>query len=388
LLQDVTELGRTPRTAQEIGFFASLGFVGQLPSAEQERILPASLAIDLSSTFAFQLADGFHHYEGSLTTPPCSETVHWYVLQTPAAVNAEMIATFKALFPSPANNRPVQPENNRNVVQDKLNVGKEFAPAKSGKYHWGYGEPDRWSSLYLGCAGLAQSPININEIAIRGFDDGEDVATEPLSEFTSYMPVKGLALVNNGHSIQVNGNFGELRLPDGVYEAKQFHFHFPSEHALFGKSAKGEMQIVHQRQGASGTEGLAVIAILLEQAEDLGWTPSSMSQIELFRTMKLGERLPELGKQYALPSDYTVDLGSIFAEELADPYFHYQGSLTAPPCSETVHWFVLENPAAVTTPIISRFKEMFPSPSNNRPLQQLNGRKVATSRLAVDDEEY
>lgn len=167
-----------------------------------------------------------------------------------------------------------------------------------------------------------------------------------------------------------------------------FIFHFPSEHALFGEPAAGEMHIVHQRQGARGTEGLAVIAIMLAQGADLGFTQATMSQLELFRTMNFPVSLPEKGQQYALPPDYETDLGAVFAEELADPYYHYQGSLTTPPCSETVHWFVLENPAAVTLPIINRFKEMFPSPSNNRPLQQLNGRRVVASRIAVDKFEF
>jgi len=53
----------------------------------------------------------FTGYDGSLTTPPCSEGVKWHVLDGSLQASAEQIAQFKAQIGE--NNRPTQPLNER-----------------------------------------------------------------------------------------------------------------------------------------------------------------------------------------------------------------------------------------------------------------------------------
>lgn len=50
-------------------------------------------------------------FEGSLTTPPCSEEVQWHVLKEPVELSPAQLAAFKKLYPM--NARPVQPLNGR-----------------------------------------------------------------------------------------------------------------------------------------------------------------------------------------------------------------------------------------------------------------------------------
>ena len=57
----------------------------------------------------------FFRYEGSLTTPPCSEVVDWNVLAKTITVSNADIAAFKAIFPM--NARPLQPVNRRFVLR-------------------------------------------------------------------------------------------------------------------------------------------------------------------------------------------------------------------------------------------------------------------------------
>jgi carbonic anhydrase len=57
----------------------------------------------------------YFRYNGSLTTPPCSEGVRWIVLKDPLTASAEQIATFKAKI-GEASNRPVQPHNARLIL--------------------------------------------------------------------------------------------------------------------------------------------------------------------------------------------------------------------------------------------------------------------------------
>ena len=57
-----------------------------------------------------------YRYIGSLTTPPCSENVRWHVMKTPVQVSEAQVAAFEAIIHD--NNRPVQPLNGREVVED------------------------------------------------------------------------------------------------------------------------------------------------------------------------------------------------------------------------------------------------------------------------------
>ena len=59
------------------------------------------------------------HYEGSLTTPPCSEKVAWYVVLEPASVADAQVLDFLAYLGEQrtlgVNSRPVQPLNGRQI---------------------------------------------------------------------------------------------------------------------------------------------------------------------------------------------------------------------------------------------------------------------------------
>jgi carbonic anhydrase len=58
-----------------------------------------------------------YRYDGSLTTPPCSEGVEWSVLQGTITMSIEQMEAFTSRF-SEANNRPVQPVNDRELEKD------------------------------------------------------------------------------------------------------------------------------------------------------------------------------------------------------------------------------------------------------------------------------
>jgi carbonic anhydrase len=57
----------------------------------------------------------YFSYDGSLTTPPCSEGVSWVVLRDPLTASAEQVARFQERV-GPATNRPVQPQNARVIL--------------------------------------------------------------------------------------------------------------------------------------------------------------------------------------------------------------------------------------------------------------------------------
>lgn len=58
----------------------------------------------------------YFRFNGSLTTPPCSEGVMWLVMKTPVKAAKEQVEAFSHTLHHP-NNRPVQPTNARPVLE-------------------------------------------------------------------------------------------------------------------------------------------------------------------------------------------------------------------------------------------------------------------------------
>ncbi len=81
--------------------------VSKEAALEEEINLAALLPKDLHSV----------RYNGSLTTPPCTEHVNWIVLEQPIEMSADQINQFATLFPD--NHRPVQELGARKLTADK-----------------------------------------------------------------------------------------------------------------------------------------------------------------------------------------------------------------------------------------------------------------------------
>jgi len=380
-LQQAKTLGLNADTGRELAFLRRLGLGNRLglPNPGEAKKI-ANIPLDLNNAFRRQLQGGYYHYQGSSTVPPCSETVHWYMMKQPAAIAEEMFENFKILFPSPANNRPVQALNGRPVVTDEESVEGEFPPAAT--FHWTYGEQEKWSTGYPDCAGTAQSPIDLNGVPSSS-------TGAHFNQHVYYHESKGagLMLTNNGHSLQVDSNndIGHVNLKDGKYYAKQFHFHFPSEHSVDGTLAAGEMHIVHQKEGSEGTADLAVVSILIDDLAVVGAAGAEAGfdaglDNAFFRDLGFGGKLPRVGNSIPLAVD-DIDLQRTFATQLGGPFWHYRGSLTTPPCSQTVHWYVMQKHATMSHKMITDFKELYPDPANNREVQPLGSRLV---RMVMD----
>ena len=76
----------------------------------------AALAEALSLVDLLPAARGFYTYQGSLTTPPCSEIVRWLVFDEAVLVSAAQIEAFAAIFSG--NARPVAPLGERDLLYD------------------------------------------------------------------------------------------------------------------------------------------------------------------------------------------------------------------------------------------------------------------------------
>ncbi|ARO15451.1 carbonic anhydrase [Ketogulonicigenium robustum] len=222
--------------------------------------------------------------------------------------------------------------------------------------HWGYtgeGSPDHWAELspeYEACgSGSTQSPIDIN-------DQTAIPAVLPALAF-GYTPFP-LELVNNGHSVQVSGAADNgFAVDDHSFELVQFHFHAPSEYQLNGVTYPLELHLVHKREDGA----LAVIGIMFEEGAENPALANVFAHIP-----------SQIGTPEAF-SDALVNVNELLPEDQL--YYRLMGSLTTPPCSEGVNWYVMEHPLTASAAQIEAFAHLFPE-GDARPLQASNNRLV------------
>ncbi|WP_013324880.1 carbonic anhydrase [Gloeothece verrucosa] len=232
------------------------------------------------------------------------------------------------------------------LANPKIHWGAELVP------HWSYsGEenPHHWAALspdFAICSkGQNQSPIN--------FESGTREKSPNLVFNYQNTP---LNIVNNGHTIQINYAKGSrVIIGDKDYELMQFHFHTPSEHTINKKVAKMELHLVHKNEEGE----IAVIGILIQQ----------------------GQEHPLIKKiwQYISPEQGEKNFANVIINAkdfipVDQSYYNYIGSLTTPPCTEGVNWFVFKTPLKVSPQQIQQFTQIYQL--NARPVQPLNQREI------------
>lgn len=223
--------------------------------------------------------------------------------------------------------------------------------------HWGYsGEsgPAHWGDLdpkYAECKlGSSQSPINISA--------ENTIKTIGLKPIEFHYTTAANSVINNGHTVQVNIDPGSTITIDGKeFALKQFHFHSPSENEIDGKFFPLEAHFVHAAKDGS----LAVVAVMFED----GKQNPIINKIWNAMPHKAGEK-------------QKLTLSSAMINKMLPKnkeYYRFNGSLTTPPCSEGVRWFVMKNYSNVSAEEVKEFSHTMHHP-NNRPIQPINARKV------------
>jgi len=84
----------------------------QLPQAGNIEVLAAQV----KATDLLPEDRDYYRFNGSLTTPPCSQGVIWLVMKQPLQVSSAQVEKFSSLMGGP-NNRPVQPLNARMILE-------------------------------------------------------------------------------------------------------------------------------------------------------------------------------------------------------------------------------------------------------------------------------
>jgi carbonic anhydrase len=225
------------------------------------------------------------------------------------------------------------------------------------EHTWDYGQahgPGHWGELkpeFAPCRdGHHQSPIDIRN---------PQRADLPPIQF-DYKP-SPLDIIDNGHTIMINYRPGSFISVGGKkYALKQFHFHRPSEEKINGKGFEMAIHLVHADEAGK----LAVVAVLLEKGEDNPLVHELWSDI------------PKEKEKEEILSSTQIDAAGLLPADRG--YYTFSGSLTTPPCSEDVTWFVLKHPVSVSSAEIEQFSKLYRNDA--RPTQPLYERVVLESK--------
>ncbi|CZQ91697.1 alpha-carbonic anhydrases signature [Trichococcus flocculiformis] len=208
--------------------------------------------------------------------------------------------------------------------------------------HLDYENQDEWDFE----SGAMQSPINIETSATEAMTTDGSLTLDYAEEI--------IDVVDNGHSIEIEDG-GQATIAGRGFELAQFHLHSPSEHTVDGESFPIELHFVHKAQDGR----LAVIAVFFKEGTENAAFQAILDDVQANEESDVASGL-SLNVAELLPANKS--------------YYHYLGSLTTPPLTENVEWYVMANPVEVSAEQIAAFNEYYEG--NNREVQPLGERSV------------
>ncbi|MEH6607621.1 MAG: carbonic anhydrase family protein, partial [Pseudomonadales bacterium] len=200
--------------------------------------------------------------------------------------------------------------------------------------HWSYSGdsgPSHWGDLseeYAACGiGKNQSPIDV---------ELKDIVNAGLAPIEIHYKGQITSILNNGHTLQANVEKGSYMVAEEQeFKLLQFHMHSPSEHRVGGETFPLEIHFVHQNSRGE----IAVVGALFRTGD------SHENLRKIFSGAPLeGETIPS-----------TLALTEIIKLKSIPSYFRYNGSLTTPPCTEGLRWYIFPTVLTVSKEQIAQF---------------------------------
>ena len=231
------------------------------------------------------------------------------------------------------------------------------------KNEWDYSirnGPSTWVTKFPMAAGSRQSPVNIETDRVES--DHEALSSKPLR--WKYPATASRKLVNPGYCWRVDtdgeGTFlSGGPLMDDVYKLEQYHCHWGcsdsrgSEHTVDGQAFAGELHLVHWNttkyntfaEAAKASDGLAVLGVFLK----VGKTHVEMD--------KIARLLPYVShKDEVVEIAEPIDPAKLLPDDCG--YWTYLGSLTTPPCNESVTWILFKKYIEVSHHQLNIFRNL------------------------------
>ena len=198
-------------------------------------------------------------------------------------------------------------------------------------------------------SGVSQSPINIDTKKVaqaETFGDEDDT----LSIHSDHASAK---VIDTGHTIQIVPGSGSATIRGQHFALQQIHFHAPAEHAVDGKTYPLEGHFVFRAQNGR----LAVIAVFYRPGAGNAQFAAAMRAVKHSETTEIA----------------SFDADALLPKQIGR-YYHYLGSLTTPPLTENVEWYVIADPAELSAADIAAFTQHYSH--NARQAQPLDGRPL------------
>nr|ANJ65965.1 carbonic anhydrase [Hydroides elegans] len=250
---------------------------------------------------------------------------------------------------------------------------------------WCYDEtqndgPFHWYTHYENCDDNNQSPINI----VNAIEDDDLEGFR----FRNYEVTNGVMeiLKNDGHSAKLTCSGVQMTLTGGdlgeTFIFEQLHFHWGhddslgSEHTVNGMAYPMEMHLVHYASSYGSfanavdkPNGLAVLGFFFQ-----------ISEFDNPNLQNLVDALDVIPNTDETATVAPFSIYDLIAYGLG-PYYRYYGSLTTPPCYESVIWTVFARTIPISSSQMSHFRTLFDDHAhvledNFRPTQPLNSRSV------------
>jgi len=220
--------------------------------------------------------------------------------------------------------------------------------------------PKCWAEKYPLCAGHHQSPLNVD---LRIEDAACTVKTAPgdapgsLATRAHYKVLTGSPIVTVSkymRAVNVKGDLGALHLKDESghsieYQATDAFLTADSLHAFNGTLSDAELLIVHRPTSEpDAMSGSVIVSLRFKQGD----APSDLfSQMGFPAT---GDAATE-GSMWPAPA--SIDLGAAVQSAMQGSFYAYSGSIPVPPCTENVHYIILETEMPVAQGQVRALKE-------------------------------
>jgi carbonic anhydrase len=215
---------------------------------------------------------------------------------------------------------------------------------KRGPLEWGRLDP-----AYKACSnGHEQSPIDIHGAHLNK-------ALQPIELHYMGGPV---TLENDGHTILVHVGKGSYMVVGGTrYELDHLEFHHPSEETVKGRLTDLEVYLVHK--SAEGKWAIIALRFNFDRGN-----PNAV----------LADLWPHLPATAGARETVTTEINPEGFFPADRSYWTYTGSLTTPPCTEGVRWFIIEDELTISREQLRQYTAIFRM--NSRPLQDAHGRRI------------
>lgn len=224
--------------------------------------------------------------------------------------------------------------------------------------NWSYSGdngPQNWHSLSAANAicrvGQRQSPINI---------EGTDpvIMHRLITDYT----VAPIDMKNNRHSVSMSYEEGSvLRVGAKFFTLNNLSFHTPAEHTIAGEVFPMSIQFFHR--GPNGT--MAMVETLVKEGRANAAAQEFLENLPLEPDQNMKQPKVLVNARDLMPTDKA--------------YYRYMGSLTTPPCSEGVSWYVLKQPIELSKAQIDMVRSVVGGDSA-RPVQPRNNRMILDAR--------